>query len=137
MSGPRRGERWPVIRTGPRDPIPPVIRSLVFRRDGGTCRFCGHPLTMREATLDHIIPWSAGGSDNAANLRILCWPCNERRSNRLYGGDDRPRLPVCRECVGCAHLDAGCDPFPVTPDLVPAFCGRCGLTSRTWPEMTL
>jgi hypothetical protein len=38
-------------------------------------------------TIDHVLPQSAGGSDEADNLALACRNCNERRGNRLEGRD--------------------------------------------------
>jgi hypothetical protein len=133
-------ERWPLVRFGERERIPSFVRRLVFERDGGMCLGCGTPLTIKTARLDHIVPWSAGGSDASGNLRLLCEPCNGDRSNFRTGLDDHAvvRPPVALICVACAHLDDQGyefgDPFEVTPRLVPAYCGRCGVVSPTWPE---
>jgi hypothetical protein len=128
-------ERWPLLRLGEREPIPSVVRRLVFERDGGCCLNCGVPLTIRTAQLDHIMPWSAGGSDTSDNLRILCKPCNEDRSNFRSGLDDMAawRLPVTEICINCAHLETGDeDPLPVIPGLIHAYCGWCGTVSLTF-----
>ena len=42
-------------------------------------------------TLDHAIPWSAGGSDYGDNLRTLWLHCNETRSNYVDVAPSRPR----------------------------------------------
>jgi 5-methylcytosine-specific restriction endonuclease McrA len=48
----------------------------LIARDGERCRRCGR---MDDLTIDHIIPISAGGSDDLRNLQILCRPCNSRK----------------------------------------------------------
>jgi hypothetical protein len=133
-------ERWPLLRLHGRERISPYVRWAIFQRDGGRCLSCGAQLTVRDAELDHIVPWSAGGSDQSDNLRVLCQPCNADRSN-FHGVMDihaARRPPVCAYCVSCAHLDRDgneiSEPYAVTPDMVAAFCGWCGLVSRTWPE---
>lgn len=93
------GERFPVTRTGERAPIPWHIRSAVWYRDRGTCQFCKWE-KPKPWHLDHIHPWSSGGSDRTENLRLLCEPCNMKRSNY----DDRnPTLkrPVTWWCHRC------------------------------------
>ena len=37
----RPPERYPIVRSGPRDPIPSIVRLSVYRRDGFRCRECG------------------------------------------------------------------------------------------------
>lgn len=54
-------------------------RHAVYTRDGHACLECG---TTDRLSLDHIIPWSAGGSDKPDNLRTLCVPCNSRKGAR-------------------------------------------------------
>lgn len=60
--------------------ISPDVRREVYERDGFTCVEC---LTDADLTLDHIFPWSLGGSDDPSNLRTLCRPCNSRKGARV------------------------------------------------------
>lgn len=39
-----------------------------------------HPAT--DLTVDHVIPKSAGGGDDRANLQVLCRSCNSSKRNR-------------------------------------------------------
>lgn len=71
---------WDIERGGHRQKIPDDIRALVMRRDGGQCVVCGSEVDM---TLDHILPWSKGGPDTAANLRVLCRPCNSSKGAKV------------------------------------------------------
>jgi hypothetical protein len=133
-------ERWPLVRFGERERIPPFVRRLIFERDGGMCLSCGIPLTIRTARLDHIVPWSAGGPDTSGNLRLLCEPCNAGRSNFRTGLDDHAatRPPVTLACVGCFHLQSHDEeePAPVVyGHMIPAYCGYCGLVSPTCPGL--
>lgn len=52
-------------------------RKAIFDRDGNKCVRCGDTDGPHE--IDHIIPRSAGGTDNAINLRVLCKGCNRAR----------------------------------------------------------
>lgn len=139
------GQRYPVTRTGPREPLRADLRWLIWHRDNGTCKLCG--ASDRTIEIDHVVPWSAGGTDHSSNLRALCQPCNQARSN--YRLLEAPRLrPVTALCDRCfvAHNSrialnrrhdtyaAMCPicrgdnpPYPEDPDQpgVPAFCGCC------------
>lgn len=55
------------------------IRAMIYRRDGSRCLHCG---SMQDLTLDHIIPWSQGGSDSPTNLQTLCRSCNAKKGAR-------------------------------------------------------
>lgn len=94
------GRRHEVVRTGERDPIPLMLRTLVWLRDGGRCCECGVD-DRRLMQLDHIVPWSAGGEDVATNLRVMCGPCNEARSNYVEIIPARACLPVTPMCDWC------------------------------------
>jgi hypothetical protein len=111
--------RFPVRRRGPRDPLPWLLRQAVLRRDHFTCLHCGQQRGRLE--VDHIVPWSAGGEDRSTNLRTLCRPCNQRRSNFRYMEDPRP-IPAALMC-DCCYGAAGDD------RAVRAFCGVCGAIS--------
>jgi hypothetical protein len=59
--------------------ISKTVRAAVYARDGHRCLDCG---ATDRLSLDHIIPWSAGGSDKPDNLRTLCIPCNSHKGAR-------------------------------------------------------
>jgi 5-methylcytosine-specific restriction endonuclease McrA len=65
--GPRRGRRKRRVRA-------------LLARDGDLCWLCGKPLDG-DATLDHVVPRSKGGSDALANLKLAHGRCNHRRGN--------------------------------------------------------
>lgn len=79
-----------VVTREPRD-IPLGTRYKVLIRDRARCVLCGRsPATdpLVELHIDHIIPWSKGGSNQAENLRVLCKDCN------LGKRDDIECLPL-------------------------------------------
>lgn len=98
------GERHPVIRRGERAEIPKYVRAAVWFRDQGRCCLCPRGTALGEWHLDHIKPWSAGGSDRTENLRVLCAMHNLERSNQIIP-DERPRLPATWWCSRCYMLD--------------------------------
>jgi len=60
--------------------IPEDVRFEVWRRDGGKCVKCG---SQRGLELDHIIPFSKGGSNTARNIQILCEACNRGKGDSI------------------------------------------------------
>ena len=93
------GQRYDVIRMGEREPIPYHVRAAVWLRDRGICQKC-YARNPKPWELDHIVPWSAGGSDESTNLRVLCQPCNQERSN-YDDGTTFAKLPVTWWCQRC------------------------------------
>jgi hypothetical protein len=151
ISQPPPWERMPVVRTGERAPISPAVRLGVWLRDSGRCRWCGCA-ERGQMVLDHIVPWSAGGSDRSDNLRVLCWDCNDRRSNFQTDAAMARVTPVSYACSRCAGrwLDRSYDLTVEDEDIavydaprrvveftdpVAAFCVRCrfaGTAERGW-----
>jgi 5-methylcytosine-specific restriction endonuclease McrA len=133
-------KRFPVKRTKfteARAPIDYQTRLRVYVRDHSRCRWCG---SGENLTLDHVVPWSAGGSDQIENLRTLCWDYNGRRSNFLCPDDLVIRtLPITFCCADCPDVD-GLDPLPLHhPGMAPAFCWWCkqpsvGIPSQWFAE---
>lgn len=73
-------DRQRFLRFAARVPIPLDLRREVYRRDGHRCLACG---SRSPLSLDHIHPWSKGGSDTLDNLQTLCRPCNSRKGARI------------------------------------------------------
>lgn len=96
-----RGKRWPVIRSGQREPIAWLLRWSIIDRDGLTCKSCGIYLPEGPFELDHCIPWSAGGPDDSDNLRALCVRCNQDRSNFIDEAHLENLRPTTYWCVDC------------------------------------
>ena len=66
------------VQLSPRD------REAVLMRDGYRCRHCGR--NPREDGIklhvDHIEPWSKGGTNDLENLQALCEECNLGKSDQ-------------------------------------------------------
>lgn len=54
----------------------PPTRYAIYLRDGFTCVYCQ---SSNKLTLDHVIPSSAGGSDEPSNLVTCCKKCNDTK----------------------------------------------------------
>ena len=78
------------------------LRLAIYLRDEFHCVYCGHNLhgaEPTEITLDHVRPWSAGGSNDPDNLVTACRHCNcSRGAKRLSAyADDHTRRAVRRQ----------------------------------------
>lgn len=65
--------KWPTVRRN----LSRAERWAIFQRDGFACKHCG---TDRDLSIDHIFPFSLGGTDDPDNLQTLCRRCNLRKS---------------------------------------------------------
>lgn len=61
--------------------IPKRLRYEVLRRDNHACRYCGAKAPFAELHVDHVIPRSRGGVDEAWNLTAACVDCNMSKGN--------------------------------------------------------
>lgn len=66
-------------------------RLRIFIRDKFRCQYCTKRFQASELTLDHILPRSQQGSDEAENLATSCYPCNQRKGSRT---PDEARMPL-------------------------------------------
>ena len=55
------------------------VRKEVLDREYWTCHYCGQEAT----TVDHVIPISKGGTDEAQNMVAACNPCNSGKRDRM------------------------------------------------------
>ena len=69
--------------------IPENIRKAVFRRDSNHCQNCKSNQNLQ---IDHIIPISDGGLDDAGNLQTLCMACNIAKGGNRSKGIDSTSL---------------------------------------------
>lgn len=128
---PELWERYPNIRAGEvRAPLREGLRELVLARDRYRCKHCDR---AGELQIDHIVPWSAGGSDKTTNLRTLCTPCNQRKSNFRYWESPR-ELPIGIDCDRCrVQVEGGDWGSPVQQaGMWCAACRQSSITSEPW-----
>lgn len=70
-----------------RKPIPEWAKRAVCARDRGLCVECGANIGNElEATpnIDHIMPLAIGGSNDLANLQVLCQSCNLKKCKDIW-----------------------------------------------------
>lgn len=80
-----------------RDNIRESIRRNVYTRDEFTCQYCGYwcyedwILDNRKLTIDHIIPFTGGGTTTEDNLVTCCKECNCLKSNKHFKSFEEAR----------------------------------------------
>ncbi len=57
-------------------------RRNIFKRDHGTCQYCGARPGSAELTIDHVLPRAQGGVSRWDNCVLACVDCNSRKANR-------------------------------------------------------
>tara|TARA_Y100000034_G_C6791031_1_gene354174 strand:+ start:363 stop:959 length:597 start_codon:yes stop_codon:yes gene_type:complete len=58
-----------------------VSRRNILKRDKYTCQYSGRKLSLKEATIDHIVPRSKGGQDSWFNCVASSFKINNKKSN--------------------------------------------------------
>lgn len=56
------------------------VRRHVWKRDNQQCVECG---SRNNLEMDHAIPFSRGGSNSIANIRLLCQQCNRTKHSKI------------------------------------------------------
>ena len=55
----------------------------IWLRDKGKCQYCEKKMTIKECTIDHVIPKSRQGGHTWENVVIACQKCNQKKGNKL------------------------------------------------------
>ena len=56
-----------------------ILKRLLMERDKGICQICGEPVALVDASHDHLIPRSRGGTNEPNNVRLAHLKCNIRK----------------------------------------------------------
>lgn len=64
-----------------------ALRFEVLRRDNFTCVYCGAKAPDTTLHVDHVVPESLGGLDEATNLVTACEDCNQGKAGRTLTED--------------------------------------------------
>jgi len=79
-------------------------KNYLFGRQEGICNGCRGRFCFEQMTVDHIVPQSKDGGHEAANLQLLCQPCNNLKADDSHE-DLLARLaaqgPKNAACCGC------------------------------------
>lgn len=81
------GDTSPPTRSQGMNWIRKPKRLAIYLRDGMRCPYCGAGVEDEGVTLslDHILPYSHGGSNSEENLITCCTKCNSARQDREIG----------------------------------------------------
>jgi len=60
----------------------PFSKKNVFVRDGYVCQYCS---TIKDLTVDHVVPQSRGGKSVWDNCTTACKTCNNTKGSKLCG----------------------------------------------------
>lgn len=58
-------------------------KKKVFERDNYTCQYCGRKGTDADLQLDHLEPFSRGGTNDEDNLITACGKCNIQKREKI------------------------------------------------------
>lgn len=73
-------------------PLNEQEKRIVYYLYDGKCAYCSKDLCFTDSQIDHIVPKKEGGNDYYKNWALVCEPCNEKKSNRIFGDPE--------ECIG-------------------------------------
>lgn len=79
----------------------PFSVSAVKKRDDYTCQYCSKR-TVKDITVDHVLPKSRGGKNSFTNLVCACFECNTKKADMtpeeagmpLLSRPTRPIFPI-------------------------------------------
>lgn len=54
-------------------------RQMIYSRDNFQCQYCG---SIKNLTIDHVMPRSRGGDNSWQNLTTACMPCNTHKGDK-------------------------------------------------------
>ena len=75
-------------------------RLAIYMRDGLSCAYCGTSIEDgAQLSLDHIKPYSKGGSNDQKNLVTCCSKCNSVRQ-------DRPWKEFAKKAAGYLNIES-------------------------------
>ena len=58
-------------------------RKNVWIRDEGRCQYCSQLVSIKNFTLDHVVPRTLGGSTMWTNVVTCCALCNQKKGDKL------------------------------------------------------
>lgn len=79
------------------------LRDRIIRKAGNRCGYClaSQSFFSSRLTIEHIQPFSRGGSSQEGNLWLSCQACNLRKSSKTNGIDPQTgkSVPLFNPCT--------------------------------------
>lgn len=137
LANPPRRIREDIVKArklrGARPPMSRFLVKLVREQNGG-CHYCHVPITVkqprgrqRQATVDHFIPLSRGGTSAKGNLVAACWDCNQRKANKMpdefwreINSDSRLKREAPRREARLGPQGESCGAVRQSPEISPS-----------------
>lgn len=57
-------------------------RNNIWLRDEGRCQYCGVNVSIKNFTVDHIVPRCNGGKTSWENIVVCCHKCNQKKGEK-------------------------------------------------------
>ena len=61
-----------------------VQKPTLYAVQKGICNGCRHKFHFKHLTVDHIVPLAGGGENFLENLQLLCYYCNNLKSDKSH-----------------------------------------------------
>ena len=61
---------------------PPLSKMNLMARDHNSCQYCNVKLSYKDATVDHVLPRSKGGTTHWENVVLSCNTCNRKKGSK-------------------------------------------------------
>ena len=59
-------------------------KTTLYADQSGRCNGCGQKFHFKHFSVDHIMPLARGGSNDLENLQLLCYYCNNLKSDKSH-----------------------------------------------------
>lgn len=65
-----------------------VTLDELMKEYNGICWICNGKVSPKNATRDHVVPKSLGGTNHRSNIKLAHASCNSKRGNELTRNDE-------------------------------------------------
>jgi|TARA_R100000750_G_C2327939_1_gene88983 HNH endonuclease len=82
------------------------LKKQVFEEAGWKCEYCGVALNESNASIDHKMPRSKGGTDERENLAAACRQCNTQKADKIIEAISAPIAKQAAEAWIHAYINS-------------------------------